>query len=55
MVGAIKNYVKKQNELKKEFEKANEQLKCQEQLKGEFINVAAHELKNSDTTNSWTM
>ena len=45
MVSAIKNYVKKQNELKKEIEKANEELKCRDQLKDEFINVAAHELK----------
>ena len=46
MVTSIKNYIKKQNELKKEIEKANEELKYKDQLKDEFINVAAHELKN---------
>ena len=46
MVTAIKNYIKKQNDLKKELEKANEELKYKDQLKDEFINVAAHELRN---------
>ena len=46
MVTSIKNYIKKQNELKKEIENANEELKCRDQLKDEFINVAAHELRN---------
>ncbi|HEX5981186.1 MAG TPA: HAMP domain-containing sensor histidine kinase, partial [Nitrososphaeraceae archaeon] len=45
MVTAIKNYIKKQNQLTKQLEKANEELKCRDQLKDEFINVAAHELK----------
>ncbi|HEY8522334.1 MAG TPA: HAMP domain-containing sensor histidine kinase [Nitrososphaeraceae archaeon] len=45
MVTAIKNYIKKQNELTKQLEKANEELKSRDQLKDEFINVAAHELK----------
>jgi signal transduction histidine kinase len=46
MVTAIKNYIKKQNDLKKELEKVNEELKYKDQLKDEFINVAAHELRN---------
>ena len=46
MLTSIKNYIKKQNELKKEIEKANEELKHKDQLKDEFINVAAHELRN---------
>ena len=45
MVTAIKNYIKKQNQLTKQLEKANEELKYRDQLKDEFINVAAHELK----------
>ena len=45
MVTAIKNYIKKQNQLTKELEKANEELKYRDQLKDEFIHVAAHELK----------
>ena len=45
MVTAIKNYIKKQNQLTKELEKANEDLKYRDQLKDEFIHVAAHELK----------
>jgi signal transduction histidine kinase len=46
MVASIKNYIKNQNELKKEIEKANEELKYRDKLKDEFINVAAHELRN---------
>jgi nitrate/nitrite-specific signal transduction histidine kinase len=45
MVTAIKNYIKKQNQLTKELAKANEELKYRDQLKDEFIHVAAHELK----------
>jgi len=45
MVIAIKNYIKKQNQLTKQLEKANEELKYRDQLKDEFIHVAAHELK----------
>ena len=45
MVTAIKNYIKKQNQLTKELEKANEELRYRDQLKDEFINIAAHELK----------
>ena len=45
MVTAIKNYIKKQNQLTKQLEKANEELKNRDQLKDEFIHVAAHELK----------
>ncbi len=45
MLTAIKNYIKKQNQLEKELEKANEDLKYRDQLKDEFINIAAHELK----------
>jgi signal transduction histidine kinase len=46
MVASIKNHIKKQNELQKEIEKANEELKYKDKLKDEFINVAAHELRN---------
>ena len=46
MLTSLKNYIKKQNELKNEIEKANEELKHKDQLKDEFINVAAHELRN---------
>ena len=42
---AIKNYIKKQNQLTMQLEKANEELKYRDQLKDEFIHVAAHELK----------
>jgi signal transduction histidine kinase len=45
MVTAIKNYIKKQDQLTKELEKANEELRYRDQLKDEFINIAAHELK----------
>ena len=45
MITAIKNYIKKQNQLTKQLEKANEELKYRDQLKDEFIHVAAHELK----------
>jgi signal transduction histidine kinase len=45
MVTAIKNHIKKQNQLTKQLEKANEELKYRDQLKDEFIHVAAHELK----------
>ena len=45
MVTAIKNYIKKQNQLTNQLEKANEELKYRDQLKDEFIHVAAHELK----------
>ncbi len=45
MVRAIKNYIKKQNQLTTELAKANEELKYRDQLKDEFIHVAAHELK----------
>jgi signal transduction histidine kinase len=45
MVTAIKNYIKKQNQLTMQLEKANEELKYRDQLKDEFIHVAAHELK----------
>jgi signal transduction histidine kinase len=46
MVTSLTNYIKKQNKLKKEIEKVNEELKYKDQLKDEFINVAAHELRN---------
>ena len=39
MVTAIKNYIKKQNQLTKQLEKANEELKYRDQLKDEFIHV----------------
>jgi signal transduction histidine kinase len=46
MVTAIKNDIKKQNQLTSELEKANKELKYRDQLKDEFINIAAHELRN---------
>ena len=46
MITSIKNYIKKQNELKNELENANKELKYRDQLKDQFINIAAHELKN---------
>jgi signal transduction histidine kinase len=46
MVGSIKDYTKKQNELTKQLEAANEELKYKDQLKDEFINVAAHEMRS---------
>ena len=46
MVTAIKNYIKKQNQLTSDLEKANKELKNRDQLKDEFINIAAHELRN---------
>jgi signal transduction histidine kinase len=46
MVQSIKNYITKQNQLTSELKKLNEQLKYKDQLKDEFINIAAHELRN---------
>ena len=46
MIGSIKDYTKKQNELTKQLEAANEELKYKDQLKDEFINVAAHEMRS---------
>jgi signal transduction histidine kinase len=46
MVGSIRDYIKMQNELTKQLEAANEELKYKDRLKDEFINVAAHELRN---------
>ena len=46
MIAAIKNYIKKQNQLTSDLEKANKELKNRDQLKDEFINIAAHELRN---------
>jgi len=46
MISAIKNYIKKQNQLTTELGKANKELKYRDQLKDEFINIAAHELRN---------
>jgi signal transduction histidine kinase len=45
MVGSIKNYIKKQNELTKQLEVTNKELEHKDRLKNEFINVAAHELR----------
>ncbi|HJU59552.1 MAG TPA: HAMP domain-containing sensor histidine kinase [Nitrososphaeraceae archaeon] len=45
MVNYIKN-IKKQDKLIKELEKAIDELKYKDQLKNDFINVAAHEMKN---------
>ncbi|MDP9289671.1 MAG: HAMP domain-containing protein [Thermoproteota archaeon] len=46
MVGSIKDYTKKQNELTNQLEASNEDLRYKDQLKDEFINVAAHELRS---------
>ena len=53
MVQSIKNYITKQNQLTSELKKLNEQLKYKDQLKDEFINIAAHELRNPYTANTW--
>jgi signal transduction histidine kinase len=45
MVNSMKN-IKKKDELIKKLEKANEELKSKDLVKDEFINVAAHEMKN---------
>jgi signal transduction histidine kinase len=45
MVGSIRNYIKKLNELTKELEIANEGLKHKDQLKDEFVSMISHELK----------
>ena len=45
MVNSIKN-TKNQDESIKELKKENEELKYKDQLKDEFINIAAHEIKN---------
>jgi signal transduction histidine kinase len=45
MIGSIRNYSKKQNELTKHLEQVNDELKRKDQLKDEFINIAAHELR----------
>ena len=45
MIGSIKNYIKKQNELTKQLEVTNKELEHKDRLKNEFINVAAHELR----------
>ena len=52
MVDSIKNYRRNQNELTDKLAKTNEELKRKEKLKDEFINVASHELKSPNTTNS---
>jgi signal transduction histidine kinase len=46
MLGTVRNYIKKQNELTNDLSKANEELKQLSRLKDDFINVAAHELRN---------
>lgn len=45
MVGSIRNYIKKLNELTNELEIANEGLKHKDQLKDEFVSMISHELK----------
>jgi methyl-accepting chemotaxis protein len=45
MIGSIKNYIKKQNEITKQLEVTNKGLEHKDRLKNEFINVAAHELR----------
>ena len=46
MLDTVRNYIKKQNELTNDLSKANEELKQVSRLKDDFINVAAHELRN---------
>jgi signal transduction histidine kinase len=46
MVDSIRNHIKKQSELTDELKNVNEQLKHKDRLKDEFINIAAHELRN---------
>ena len=53
MVHSIKKSYEKQTELTQKLEKTNEELKQKEKLKDEFINIASHELKKSNTANSW--
>lgn len=46
MLDNIRNHNKKQDELTKDLARANEELKQAGRLKDDFINVAAHELRN---------
>jgi len=46
MLDTIRNHNKKQDELTKDLARANEELKQAGRLKDDFINVAAHELRN---------
>ena len=46
MIKTIRNSVKKQEELTSELAKANEEMKQASRLKDDFINIAAHELRN---------
>jgi signal transduction histidine kinase len=45
MVGSIRNYIKKMNDLTKELEIANEELGHKDRLKDEFVSMISHELK----------
>lgn len=45
MIGSIREYVKKQNQMQNEIQKTNEELKNKNRLMDEFINIAAHELR----------
>jgi signal transduction histidine kinase len=45
MVGSIRNYIKKMNELTKELEIANKELGHKDRLKDEFVSMISHELK----------
>ncbi len=47
MVVTIKNYVKKQSGLTNELMRLNAKLKEADKTKDEFINLAAHEFRNS--------
>ena len=53
MVQSINNYIKKQNQLTSELKGLNEQLQYKDRLKDQFINIAAHELRTPNTTNTW--
>ena len=46
MLETIRNSVKKQQELTNELAKGNEEMKQASRLKDDFINIAAHELRN---------
>ena len=46
MIETIRNSVKKQKELANKLAEANEEMKQASRLKDDFINIAAHELRN---------
>jgi signal transduction histidine kinase len=46
MLDTIRNHTKKQDALTKDLARANEELKQASRIKDDFINIAAHELRN---------